>query len=621
MNHPPRFDAGQTSALWTLQKNLKNATVAQEAAEKSLTQYQATNVSKQIETSRSVTDALRVTLIELGDAVLLVEGSLHILGPATTGALVRVIASTKRAVQGAIEDGHNVEQVADGERSCHIQYHVAQEERFDIVEDVARMFEAAHAKAAAHTDELENVCQWSRSYVKCVMAERLKWQQQHGANPASLRRSDVSFVETCRRTVTFLDRTDGTVTRPGDTAATVTDRFLPRMECNQDPTYVSPQQELMLLRELLATDDTIGLVKEIERLSANRATGGVSMDTLRRARDGANDVRLMLRDMRESVLVAYTDFEAIGDKLLHEAECVVPLLSAKLAQRPARKKKQAVPPRSLMNSAGMAPKKSGVSPTAPTGSAFESAPQSAQTSAVFTPAASTALTVGLADTSSASAAVLTPSTVSNPPPPQRNSLASVDPGTHVARGSTKVAERPEVTHRGFTPPPQQSPRAQSIAARVDRVERLVTPHRPMTVGVKLDVTPDATAVPDVALNVVPSSTPIVSLPTTQHRSLHTAPSRVVLSTKIVNDKVQNALKLTSRLERQSSATSERGSTMRLSSASAVRSYRPTPGVIGRPSLKNTNSDTVQPHPPPRRPSPMRDRAYDDFVQWVETRDA
>ena len=211
----------------------------------------------------------------IGRAAELVTGSLRVLGPSLTADLVALLNTCQTScttLSGALAIAKG--NFASERKAAHVLHekdagHVA------AVVDHARVFESATKAQAARCDELENLLSWAKHYVSSIMYERLVWRDMMDGDPNPTKlpsNSGAGFSSRCRLACSALHRgavgatlnqlasppTDqsaalggGDLLRPDDTPASVADRFLCRVEGTYTKAYVSPREELQLLRELL----------------------------------------------------------------------------------------------------------------------------------------------------------------------------------------------------------------------------------------------------------------------------------------------------------------------------------------------------------------------------------
>lgn len=203
----------------------------------------------------------------------MVEGSLTQLGSGKTASIMatlkkcgddvkRLLAATEAAASARVKELSVVDDALKA--SCDL---------INCLRNRAEVAEQEYKKISTLSEKQETVMAKARTYVKVVIAERLAWQEMHGANAARLPLVTSTFVERCHQTMKLLQEARECHQLPSvgslESASSAAERFQHRASdsLNQGSVllrYVPPKEEIELLDQALRTSGSdVALHKEL----------------------------------------------------------------------------------------------------------------------------------------------------------------------------------------------------------------------------------------------------------------------------------------------------------------------------------------------------------------------
>lgn len=208
---------------------------------------------------------------QLSGVTATVCGCVSALGPDTVATITKRIDSLVIQCQKISSTLQDVRCEIENEVTLAEALIGAHQSTEEALQKKASLLEGACSKAVQDADNAEHTLSWLGSYIKNLMVERLAWQEQHGLNPAELS-TVATVVAKCRHALTFVSDSGDCLARPG-ASASVAQRFLFRTEISSaGGHYVTPREELALLRELTNAETDVGLAGQVEQMRRQMST-------------------------------------------------------------------------------------------------------------------------------------------------------------------------------------------------------------------------------------------------------------------------------------------------------------------------------------------------------------
>lgn len=208
-----------------------------------------------------------------------VEGSVASLGVQAVAEMNDTLDDMVRSSVSVLETFDANRRHGEDEMSLLREIYTLQQQRADVAMSRERIVEASYVLLTKELDHMNQLMTWASLYIRSIMAERVRWQEEQGINPAKLPQS-TSFVQRCLQGLSFLSKgvkdadsyqrqTDRNApVHAVDSAEDVANRFFGRLDTAHRATavYVSPKEELAILRELLKGSGSDDVVSQIEAM-------------------------------------------------------------------------------------------------------------------------------------------------------------------------------------------------------------------------------------------------------------------------------------------------------------------------------------------------------------------
>lgn len=286
----------------------------------------------------------------------IIEGSVTRLGAETTERVLTSLQLLSRDVQRLRTTSTHLLQSKDAEMSVQTDFMKAEGELVHCLRSRADTVEAEYRRLSSISEVQETLMGRARTYVKVVIAERLAWQEQFGANAAKLPLHDApnNFLVRCHRALAAFQEAEDRHRLPSvgmlESTESISNRFAARVEKALNGggallRYVPPAEEIQLLNDTLKNSGSdVRLHKELgdrmRKFSSMRAAVATQCEG---ATKMIGSMRSSLNKLRDTLAQLRSDetFHSFRDKIVAAVNQHVSGIAAMYAADAANSKKTA----------------------------------------------------------------------------------------------------------------------------------------------------------------------------------------------------------------------------------------------------------------------------------------